>query len=76
MALAAALFMLAGFILNRQLRRDTMLATRVRDVQRIVGIEAVIAPDGRVAVRVLLRLIAGMGEAIAGAGLLSASGLR
>ena len=50
MALAAALFMLAGFILNRQLRRDTMLATRVRDVQRIVGIEAVIALHGRVAV--------------------------
>ena len=67
--------MLAGFILNRQLRRDTMLATRVRDVQRIVGIEAVIAPTGE-SQSILLRLIAGMGEAITGAGLLSASGLQ
>ena len=30
MALTAGIFMLAGFILNRQLRRDTMLAARVR----------------------------------------------
>ena len=75
MALAAALFMLTGFILNRQLRRDTMLAARVREVQRIVGIEAVIAPGGE-SQSILLRLIAGMGEAIAGAGLLSASGMQ
>ena len=44
MALAFAMFVIAGVVLNRQLRRDAMLAARVRGVQRAVGIEAVIAP--------------------------------
>ena len=46
MVLTFAMFVIAGIILNRQLRRDAMLAARVRGVQRSVGIEAVIAPTG------------------------------
>ena len=44
MVLMAGLFMLAGVILNRRLRRDAVLVGRMRDVQRSVGIEAVVAP--------------------------------
>lgn len=33
---AAGMFVVAGIILNRRLRRDTLLATRVREVQRTV----------------------------------------
>ena len=46
MALAVALFVIAGIVLNRQLHREAVLAARVRDVQRTVGIEAVLAPAG------------------------------
>jgi tight adherence protein C len=75
MALAAAMFVIAGVILNRQLRRDTIMAARVRDVQRSVGIEEVLAPTGTSQSR-LLSLIAGVGEAITRGGLLSASTLE
>jgi tight adherence protein C len=75
MATAALMFVIAGIVLNRQLRRDATLATRVRDVQRTVGIEAVVAPaDGSQSP--LLRLVAGVGEAITRGGLLSASALE
>jgi tight adherence protein C len=70
-----AIFVLAGIALNRQLRRDTVLAGRVRGVQRSVGIEAVIAPIGPAQSR-LLSLVVGVGEAITRAGLLSASTLE
>jgi tight adherence protein C len=74
MALAVALFVLAGVVLNRQLRREAALAARVREVQRAVGIEAVLAPAGTSQSR-LLSLFAGVGEAITRGGLLSASTL-
>jgi tight adherence protein C len=74
MAVAAVIFILAGIMLNRGLRRDALLAARVREVQRAVGIESVVAPtDG--SQPVWLRLIATVGEMIAGAGLLSAGAL-
>jgi tight adherence protein C len=74
MALMVAVFVIAGIVLNQQLRRDALLAERVRGVQRIVGIDAVVAPDGSQSR--LLSLVAGVGEAITGAGLLSASALE
>ena len=75
MALMFAIFVIAGIALNRQLRRDAVLAARVRGVQRSVGIEAVIAPTDPAQSR-LLSLVAGVGEAITRAGLLSASTLE
>ena len=74
MALTVALFVIAGIVLNRQLRREAVLAARVRDVQRTVGIEAVLAPAGTSQSR-LLSLVAGVGEAITRGGLLSANTL-
>ena len=74
MALPAALFVIAGLILNRQLRHDTALAVRVRSVQRTVGIETVVAPTDASQSR-LLRLITGVGEAITRGGMLSAGTL-
>jgi tight adherence protein C len=74
MTLPAALFVIAGIILNRQLRHDQALAARVRSVQRTVGIETVIAPTDASQSR-LLRLITGVGEAITRGGMLSASTL-
>jgi tight adherence protein C len=70
MVFAAGLFVMAGVILNRRLRRDALLAGRVRDVQRSVGIEAVVAPAHASLPRAQ-RLIAGIGEAITRGGLLS-----
>lgn len=75
MLLAAAMFVVAGLLLNRQLRRDAMLASRVRDVQRTVGIEVVIAPAGTPQFR-LLRILGRLGEGLARGGLLSASALE
>ena len=69
------MFIIAGVILNRQLRRDAVLAARVRGVQRAVGIEAVVAPTDASQSGVL-RLVAGVGEAITRGGLLSASTLE
>ena len=75
MALAVAMFIIAGVILNRQLRRDAVLTARVRGVQRAVGIEAVVAPTDASQSGVL-RLVAGVGDAITSGGLLSASTLE
>ncbi len=75
MALTVAMFVFAGIILNRQLRRDAMLAARVRDVQRTVGIEAVVAPNAGSQSR-LLSLVARVGDAVTRGGLLSASTLE
>jgi tight adherence protein C len=75
MALAVAMFIIAGVILNRQLRRDAVLTARVRDVQRAVGIEAVVAPTDASQSGVL-RLVAGVGDAITRGGLLSANTLE
>ena len=68
------LFIIAGIVLNRQLHRDAVLAERVRRVQRTVGIEAVVAPTDGSQPR-YLALIAGVGEVITRAGVLSASAL-
>jgi tight adherence protein C len=75
MALMFAMFGIAAIVLNRQLRRDSILADRVRGVQRSVGIEAVIAPTGPQQSK-LLSLVAGVGEAITRGGLLSANTLE
>jgi hypothetical protein len=75
MALAVVMFIVAGVILNRQLRRDAVLTARVRGVQRAVGIEAVVAPTDASQSGVL-RLVAGVGDAITRGGLLSASTLE
>jgi tight adherence protein C len=75
MAMIFALFIIAGTALNRRLHHDAVLAARVRGVQRSVGIETVIAPAGTSQTR-LLSLVAGVGEAITRAGLLSASTLE
>jgi tight adherence protein C len=75
MALAVALIVVAGIVLNRQLRREAALAARVRNVQRTVGIEAVIAPADASQSK-LLSLVAGVGEAITKGGLLSAAALE
>ena len=75
MLFAASLFVMAGVILNRRLQRDAILAGRVRDVQRSVGIEAVVAPANASLPRAQ-RLIAGIGEAITRGGLLSAHTLE
>jgi tight adherence protein C len=75
MAMAGALFVATGLILNRQLRHDERLAARVRGVQRTVGIDTVVAPaDG--AQSPLLRLVALIGEVITRRGMLSASTLE
>ena len=75
MALAVAMFIIAGVILNRQLRRDAVLTARVRGVQRAVGIEVVVAPTDASQSGVL-RLVARVGDAITRGGLLSASTLE
>jgi tight adherence protein C len=75
MATMFAIFVIAGVALNRKLGRDTVLAARVRGVQRSVGIEAVIAPTDA-SQSGLLSLVVGVGEAITRAGLLSASTLE
>ena len=74
MGMAAVVFMMAGVILNRRLRRDAVLATRVHAVQRTVGIEAVLAPSD-VSQPHWLRLAARIGEVITRGGLLSANTL-
>jgi tight adherence protein C len=71
MGLTAVVFMMAGLILNRRLRRDAFLATRVHAVQRTVGIEAVLAPSDVSHPR-WLRVVARVGEVITRGGLLSA----
>ncbi len=75
MMLMAALFVIAGIILNRRLRRDAGLISRVQGVQRAVGIDSVLAPGAASESR-LLSLIAGVGEAITQGGLLSAAALQ
>lgn len=75
LAATAAIFVIAGIILNRRLRRDALLAARVHAVQRTVGIEAVVAPAGSPQSH-SLRLFAGVGEAITRGGLLSANTLE
>ncbi len=72
MGLMVGVFVIAGMILNRQLRRDAVLATRVNAVQRTVGIDAVLAPSDASQPR-WLRLAAHIGEAITRGGLLSAN---
>ena len=72
MGLAGVVFMMAGIVLNRRLRRDAVLATRVHAVQRTVGIEAVLAPSDVSHPR-WLRLAARVGEVITRGGLLSAN---
>lgn len=71
MALAATMFIVGGIVLNRQLRREASLAERVRDVQRAVGIEAVVAPTDA-SQSPLLRMFVGVGEAMTRGGMLSA----
>jgi tight adherence protein C len=74
MAVTGLVFMGAGLLLQRQLRRGARLSTRVRDVQRTVGIETVMArADG--SQLALVRLVTGLGEAITRRGLLSAGTL-
>ena len=74
MALAGVVFLGAGMLLQRQLRRDEKLTTRVHSVQRTIGIDTVtVLADGSQSA--LLRLVAGLGEAITRRGLLSASAL-
>jgi tight adherence protein C len=75
MAMAVALFVIAGVVLNRQLRRDAALASRILEVQRAVGIDAVIAP-AEASQSTLLSLVARVGEAITRGGLLSASAIE
>ena len=75
MGVAAAIFVIAGIVLNRQLRRDVMLATRVHAVQRTVGIEAVIAPSDA-SQPGWLRVVGRIGEVITRGGLLSADMLE
>lgn len=72
---AAGMFVVAGIILNRRLRRDTLLATRVREVQRTVGIDAVVATTDA-SQSGILRLIARLGDMITRGGLLSAGTLE
>jgi tight adherence protein C len=75
MAMAGVVFIGAGLLLQRQLRRNDRLSTRVRGVQRTVGIETVRAQadDSRSA---LVRLVAGLGDTITRRGLLSANTLE
>lgn len=75
MLMAAAMFVLAGVILNLQLKRDAKLAVRVRVVQRTVGIEAVVGGTAASQSR-LLRGMAHIGDAITRGGLLSAAMLE
>jgi tight adherence protein C len=72
MGMIAAVFVIAGMVLNRRLRRDAVLTTRVRAVQRTVGIEAVLAPSDATQPR-WLRLATRVGETITRGGLLSAN---
>lgn len=75
MAMAGVIFLGAGMLLQRQFRHDEKLTARVRSVQRTVGIETVTAlADGSQSA--LLRMVAGLGEAITRRGLLSASALE
>jgi tight adherence protein C len=74
MVLAVVLFVIAAIILNRQLRRDAILEARVRDVQKTVGIDAVIAPTDPSQSGVM-GVIARVGEAVTRGGLLSAGTL-
>jgi tight adherence protein C len=74
MGMAVVIVLAAGLLLQRQLKRDEKLTARVRSVQRTVGIETVTAlTDGSQSS--LLRIVAGLGEAITRRGLLSASAL-
>jgi tight adherence protein C len=75
MLMAAALFVLAGLILNLRLKRDAKLAVRVHAVQRTVGIEAVVGAADASQPH-LLRVMARVGEAITQGGLLSAATLE
>jgi len=70
LGMTAAIFIVAGMILNRQLRRDAVLAARIHAVQRTVGIESVVAPTDA-SQSPLLRMVARVGEAITRGGLLS-----
>jgi tight adherence protein C len=74
MAASALALVAPGVMLNRRLRRETILAQRVRAVQSIVGLEAV-ATSGSASRSRLLRAVVSLGEAITKAGLLSASAL-
>jgi tight adherence protein C len=75
LAATAAIFIIAGIILNRRLRRDALLAARVHAVQRSVGIEPVMAPAGSPQSH-SLRLFARVGDTITRGGLLSARTLE
>jgi tight adherence protein C len=75
MMITAGVFVMAGIILNRRLRRDVILAGRVRGVQQSVGIETVVA-SAHASMPGALRLIAGIGEVITRGGFLSASTLE
>jgi len=74
MAMTGFVFMAAGLLLQRQLRRGERLTARVRNVQRTVGIETVTAP-GDASQSGLVHLVARLGEAITRGGLLSANTL-
>jgi tight adherence protein C len=75
MGLTAAIFVIAGIVLNRQLRRDALLSTRIHTVQRTVGIDDVLAPSDASHPR-WLRLAARIGEVITRGGLLSVNMLE
>lgn len=74
MAASALTFVAPGIMLNRRLRRDAILAKRVRAVQSIVGLDPMSSPDGTSRSQ-LLRVVVVIGEAITRAGLLSTSAL-
>jgi tight adherence protein C len=75
MVATAGIFIIAGLILNRQLRRDEMFATRLRHVQLGAGLDAATA-SAEASRSGLLRLIAGVGEAVTQAGFLSPEALQ
>lgn len=75
MAAAALTFIASGIVLHRRLRRDAVLAARVRDVQSIVGLDPAVAAD-RGSATGLVRLVASLGEAFTAAGLLSAAAMQ
>ncbi|HET7883337.1 MAG TPA: type II secretion system F family protein [Acetobacteraceae bacterium] len=74
MAAGFVVFVATGAVIYRQWSHDAVLAARVRNVQRTVGIDAVVAPTDA-SHSGFLRLIAGIGEAVTRGGLLSASTL-
>ena len=75
LGMTAAIFIMAGIVLNRQLRRDAVLAARIHAVQRTVGIESVVAPAATSQSR-LLWMVAHVGDAITRGGLLSSNVLE